>query len=221
LGAAAGNKKKGGGGGGSIVEVKPEPEPEGGIDLPLTKGAADFRMKEMRELDPAEVEAKYSQSGGGSSDSGGGDDKPNPTHEFWMTGTIDTVGVERNKKSLLQEMKGKAAFPGFRKGQVPPYAMNQVVLFAIQDALINTVKVVIGEFGLNNGGEVTIHEDVEAISRAYKAGTNITFTATVQAAYANANEAAPKEAPEAAGDGPAAAEVLSTTEAEAAVESSE
>lgn len=199
LSAAATTTTSGGAGGG--VELKPEPE--GGIELPLPKGCTDFRMKEMRELDPAEVEAKYSRSGGSTSD--GEEGPPKPTHEFWMTGMIDTFGIELNKKALLKDMKAKANFPGFRKGQVPPYAMPQVVLFSIQDALINTVKVMVEEFGLNNGGEVTIHEDVEAIARSYKAGTNITFTASVEAAYALPREAAESVA----------------SKAEAAVEASE
>jgi hypothetical protein len=193
-------------GAGGGVELKPEPE--GGTELPLNKLCPEYRVKEMRELDPAEVEAKYSEL------AADGTPKVKPTHEFWMTGVIDTYGVELNKKALLKDMKAKANFPGFRKGQVPPYAMPQVVLFSIQDALIAAVKVVIEEFGLNNGGEVTIHEDVEAIAKSYKAGVNITFTASVQAAYA-----APRK-PEESGEVDAVPSP-SAVDAEAAVESSE
>ena len=39
-----------------------------------------------------------------------------------------------------QDASKKAQFPGFRKGQIPPYAMPQMTSFALQEAITNSVR---------------------------------------------------------------------------------
>ena len=70
---------------------------------------------------------------------------------------------------------------------MPPYAQPQITQFAVQEAVIQTVEGVVEAYGLKSlkgsDGEVTVHEDVTALAKAYKTGDSIAFTATLNAAY--------------------------------------
>ena len=65
--------------------------------------------------------------------------------------------------------------------------MPQIVNFSIQEAIIKTVQAALDAFGLKalegSDGEVEVKEDVEAMSKGYKSGESLTFTATINAAY--------------------------------------
>ena len=80
----------------------------------------------------------------------------------------------------------KANFPGFRKGQVPPYAMPQIQGFAIQEGIIKTVEQAVKAYGLTSlpgsEGEVNILEDVKEMCKGYKEGMSLEFTATLNCA---------------------------------------
>ena len=73
------------------------------------------------------------------------------------------------------------------QGQVPPYAQPQITNFAVQEAIIKTVQAAVDAFGLKalegSDGEVEVKEDVQEMSKGYKTGDAISFTATVNAAY--------------------------------------
>lgn len=81
----------------------------------------------------------------------------------------------------------QANFPGFRKGQIPPYAQPQITAFAVQESLIRTVESAVDAFGLKalpgSDGEVTIQEEVEEICKGYNVGDSIPFTATLNAIF--------------------------------------
>jgi len=72
------------------------------------------------------------------------------------------------------------------QGQVPPYAQPQITQFSIQDSIIRTVESAVEAYGLKSldgsDGEVTVHEDVSAMSKGYKVGEPLSFTATLNAA---------------------------------------
>jgi hypothetical protein len=70
---------------------------------------------------------------------------------------------------------------------VPPYAQPQITQFAIQESIIKTVEAMVSAYGLQSlpgsDGQVKVHEDVAEMSKGYKTGTSIPFTATLNAAY--------------------------------------
>jgi hypothetical protein len=142
-------------------------------------------MKQMKELDEGGAGQGQGESEGGT---GEGGDGPRRKYEFWMTAVAEPGLVSSIKSEVLKDASKKAAFPGFRKGQVPPYAMPQIVLFSVQESLIKTVESALVAYGLEklegNEGQVTVHEDVDAIAKQYKAGSSIPFTATFAAAFA-------------------------------------
>lgn len=73
------------------------------------------------------------------------------------------------------------------QGQVPPYAQPQITQFAIQESIIKTVEAMVAAYGLQSlpgsDGQVQVHEDVAEMTKGYKTGTSIPFTATLNAAY--------------------------------------
>lgn len=81
----------------------------------------------------------------------------------------------------------QANFPGFRKGQVPPYAMPQITSFAIQESLIKTVEQAVAAYSLKSlpgsDGQVEILEDVQEFTKGYKDGTPLEFTATLNCVF--------------------------------------
>jgi hypothetical protein len=73
------------------------------------------------------------------------------------------------------------------QGQVPPYAMPQIMQFSIQEAIINTVQAAVDAFGLKglegDNGKVEVKEDVAEMAKGFKIGNSLLFTAVVNAAY--------------------------------------
>lgn len=57
----------------------------------------------------------------------------------------------------------------------------------MQESIIKTVQAAVDAFGLKSlegsDGEVEVKEDVQEMSKAYKTGDSLEFTATVNAAY--------------------------------------
>eukprot|EP00977_Amphora_coffeiformis_P012012 scaffold2954_cov171-Amphora_coffeaeformis.AAC.14 len=149
----------------AVVEL--EPEPEGGKELTPTTSMPGCRMKEMDEL---KLKSKLGTP-----------------YQFWMTAEVDPTLVKEIRTQVLKDASKKANFPGFRKGQVPPYAQPQITNFAIQEAIIKTVQAAVDAFGLKalegSDGEVEVKEDVQEMSKGYKTGESLSFTATVNAAY--------------------------------------
>ena len=65
--------------------------------------------------------------------------------------------------------------------------MGQINNFSIQEAIIKTVQAVVDAFGLKalegSDGEVEVKEDVAEMSKGYKPGNTLAFTATICCAY--------------------------------------
>ena len=104
-----------------------------------------------------------------------------------MTTYSDGKSIQEIRQTILKDASKKANFPGFRKGQVPPYAQPQITQFAIQESIIKKVEQMVLDFGLESisgsDGQVQVHEDVSEMTKLYKTGTSILFTATLSARY--------------------------------------
>lgn len=158
-----------------------EPEPEGGIEITPKQSMPGCRMKELQPL--SEMKS----------------DKP--AYKFWMTAIAEGALIKEIRTQILKDASKKANFPGFRKGQVPPYAQPQITQFSVQESIIKTVQAVLDAYGLQSlpgsDGEVTVHEDVVAVAKSYKIGNSIPFTATINAVYQeNKNDTPPPQSDE-------------------------
>ena len=89
----------------SLLAVALTPEPEGGEEMTAVKTMPGSRMKNMGEAD------------GVTSDQG-------TVYSFWMQASANAALIKDLNNQVLKDAKKKANFPGFRKGQVPPFAMR-------------------------------------------------------------------------------------------------
>eukprot|EP00547_Thalassionema_nitzschioides_P000020 CAMPEP_0194209144 /NCGR_PEP_ID=MMETSP0156-20130528/7370_1 /TAXON_ID=33649 /ORGANISM="Thalassionema nitzschioides, Strain L26-B" /LENGTH=177 /DNA_ID=CAMNT_0038936253 /DNA_START=233 /DNA_END=766 /DNA_ORIENTATION=- len=151
-----------------MAQVELVAEPEGGEELTASSSMEGTRVKKLEEAD------------GLKSNDG-------PVYKFWLKSLASGDLIKEYKITLLKDAKKKANFPGFRKGQVPPYAMPQITGFAIQESLIKTVEQAVAAYALKSlpgsDGQVEILEDVEELCKGYKDGTSLEFTATLNCAF--------------------------------------
>jgi Bacterial trigger factor protein (TF) len=94
----------------ALYAVELTPEPEGGEELTAVKTMPGSRMKNMGEAN------------GVTSDQG-------TVYSFWMQATANGALIKDLNTQVLKDAKRKANFPGFRKGQVPPFAMRTFICF--------------------------------------------------------------------------------------------
>ena len=89
--------------------------------------------------------------------------------------------ISKIKTQVLKDASSKAQFPGFRKGQIPPYAMPQMVMFSLQEAITNALEATISSYRLEtpkgSDGNIDVKEKVEDMAKSYKGG-DVEFTAT-------------------------------------------
>ena len=108
-------------------------------------------------------------------------------HSFWLSAVADGKKIKELRTQTEKEASKKANFPGFRKGQIPPYAQPRMTMFAIQEAVIKTCEQSLEAYGLESlegsAGEVTVKEDMQKISKGYKLGNDIPFTATYKGKF--------------------------------------
>lgn len=140
-------------------------EPDGGTELEQTQMSVDgARMKEMGPVETGDA------------------------YHFWMSAQAEADLVSSIRTQVLKDASKKANFPGFRKGQIPPYAQPQITLFAIQESIIKTVESVIAAYGLESlsgsAGQVEVLEDVKEMAKCYKKGDTVPFTAKIDCSYA-------------------------------------
>eukprot|EP00546_Thalassionema_frauenfeldii_P004622 CAMPEP_0178919674 /NCGR_PEP_ID=MMETSP0786-20121207/14575_1 /TAXON_ID=186022 /ORGANISM="Thalassionema frauenfeldii, Strain CCMP 1798" /LENGTH=178 /DNA_ID=CAMNT_0020593645 /DNA_START=240 /DNA_END=776 /DNA_ORIENTATION=- len=151
-----------------MAQVELVAEPEGGEELTASSTMEGTRMKKMEE-------AKGLKSDDGS------------VYKFWLKSVANADLIKEYKVTILKDAKKKANFPGFRKGQVPPYAMPQITSFAIQESLIKTVEQAVTAYSLKSlpgsDGQVEILEDVQEFTKGYKDGTPLEFTATLNCVF--------------------------------------
>ena len=109
--------------------------------------------------------------------------------------TPDAILTIRNK--IEREASKKAQFPGFRKGQVPPYAMAELSQFSLEEAITNTLKEVTKAYGIEaregSAGNVDVKEDIKAIGRKWKKGQAVPFTATFLGFYEDGRDDGKRE----------------------------
>lgn len=153
------------------VELKPEPE--GGDELQrVTSSLPGSRLK---NLGP-DIEGEEG------------------VYKFWLTAKADGKEIKRLRDQTEREASKKANFPGFRKGQVPPYAQPQMTGFAVQEAIIKTCEQSLEAYGLESlpgsAGEVTVHEDIKDLVKGYKLGSDVAFTASYRGKFDAAVHAA-------------------------------
>eukprot|EP00980_Cylindrotheca_fusiformis_P013648 scaffold3513_cov102-Cylindrotheca_fusiformis.AAC.9 len=148
--------------------VELTPEPEGGDVLTSLKTMEGSRMKNMGEVE-------------------GVKDEHGTVYKFWLTATAEGALVKKLNTEVLKDASKKAEFPGFRKGQIPPYAMPQIRVFSVQEGIIQTVQSAVDAYGLKSisgsNGEVQVLEDIAEIAKDYKVGDDIQFTATLNAIF--------------------------------------
>mmetsp|Transcript_12250 Transcript_12250/g.22231 ORF Transcript_12250/g.22231 Transcript_12250/m.22231 type:complete len:208 (-) Transcript_12250:200-823(-) len=106
-----------------------------------------------------------------------------PVHEFWLSSEADGTYIKEIRTQVSKDAAKKANFPGFRKGQIPPYAQPRMTMFAVQEAIVKTCEGAVSAYGLKSKGQVEVKEDVKEIADGYKMGDSVEFTAVFQAAY--------------------------------------
>jgi hypothetical protein len=156
------------------VELKPEPD--NGEELTSVKTMTGSRMKDMGEAT-------------GLTGVRTDEDADQTVYKFWLKARVEGPLIKEIHTTVLKDSAKKANFPGFRKGQVPPFAMPQIKGFAVQEGVIRTCQSAVDAYGLKsvNGsdGEVEVLEDIPEIAKSYNLPSNegIEFTAYFNAIY--------------------------------------
>merc|ERR1712071_539369 len=123
----------------------------------------------------------------GQSEKGGETEDGQPIYTFWLTSEADGSFIKEIRTKVMKDAAKNANFPGFRKGQIPPYAQPQMTMFAIQECIIKTCESAVDAYGLKSlpgsDGSVEVHEDVKQMSNGYKTGETLQFTATFKATF--------------------------------------
>eukprot|EP00559_Dactyliosolen_fragilissimus_P006000 CAMPEP_0184865782 /NCGR_PEP_ID=MMETSP0580-20130426/19052_1 /TAXON_ID=1118495 /ORGANISM="Dactyliosolen fragilissimus" /LENGTH=192 /DNA_ID=CAMNT_0027365101 /DNA_START=102 /DNA_END=680 /DNA_ORIENTATION=+ len=168
-----------------LMAVELVAEPEGGEELTAIESMPFCRVKNL-----------------------GADDEVNSedgsqVYSFWMTAEADGALIKKYRTQVEKDASKKANFPGFRKGQIPPYAQPQMTMFALQEGIIKTCEGAVSAFGLNSlsgsDGSVEVHEDVQEMAKGYKVGTNVKFTASFKATM-DLSQTEPADVDDSSGD---------------------
>ncbi|CAB9507796.1 expressed unknown protein [Seminavis robusta] len=142
-------------------ELELKPEPEGGEELTALSSMEGSRMKNLGENSKLK------------SDEGA-------VYDFWLLSVAEAGLIKEIRTQILKDAAKKANFPGFRKGQIPPYAQPQITTFAVQEAVIKTVEAGVEAYGLKalpgSDGEIEVQEDVADMAKGWKNGESLTFT---------------------------------------------
>uniref|UniRef100_A0A7S1Z771 Trigger factor ribosome-binding bacterial domain-containing protein n=1 Tax=Trieres chinensis TaxID=1514140 RepID=A0A7S1Z771_TRICV len=185
-----------------LMSVDLAPEPEGGEELTAVDTMAGSRMKVMGETETDDPNVKAEDG--------------STVYDFWLTAEADGTLIKEVRTRVSKDASRKANFPGFRKGQIPPYAQPQITNFAVQEGIINTIEAAVGAYGLKSlpgdAGSVEVLEDVTEMCKGYKTGDPLQFTATFRATYDEEKRAKV----DAGGDDVVDAEVVEEEKAEAA-----
>jgi len=187
----------------TIMDIELVTEPEGGDEVtrlvPLSddvQNSDDFviRLKDLGAVDESDEAYDLKDSLGA------------PVHNFWLTALAEGAAIQKTRNIVVRDASKKANFPGFRVGQIPPYAQPKMTQFALREVIVESCQAGIKLFGVNeiNEGQlgaVTFNEDVDAISNKYNIKTcpSVPFTANFRGTFdqeALRKEDTPKEAAE-------------------------
>lgn len=189
-GSSAKNSKKS-----PIMEIELVAEPEGGVEVIMLEefvsaeggeedGSFQIRLKDMGVIDASLDKAVYEH----------GQELGAEIHNFWLTASAEGSEISKIRTVLLKDAAKNANFPGFRKGQIPPYAQPKMTNFALRDAIVGGCEDALKKFGVlsldaettpEGLGEVTFHEDVDKISNKYNIKTcpTVPFTANFRGTF--------------------------------------
>ena len=169
-----------------IMEQELLAEPDDGEELaPLVSGGATkagytIRLKDLGPV-ADDDDAKYLESE---------EELGRVVHNFWLTAIADGNEIEKIRLDVLKQSAKNANFPGFRKGQIPPYAQPKMTNFALQEVLVSSCQEAITRFGVNeiNEGQlgaVTFNENVEELAQKYniRSFPSVPFTANFRATF--------------------------------------
>lgn len=158
---------------GAAVELVAEPE--GGEEIFPVKTFPGSRMKMMGDAEDLK----------GVRETDGDDGEEEKVYKYWLKASVEGALVQEIHATVLRESAKKANFPGFRKGQVPPFAMPQIRGFAVEESIIRTCQSAVDAYGLKSvqgsDGAVEVLEDVSEVAKSYKLGDDLEFTATLNA----------------------------------------
>eukprot|EP00594_Rhizosolenia_setigera_P012540 CAMPEP_0178964982 /NCGR_PEP_ID=MMETSP0789-20121207/16000_1 /TAXON_ID=3005 /ORGANISM="Rhizosolenia setigera, Strain CCMP 1694" /LENGTH=176 /DNA_ID=CAMNT_0020649859 /DNA_START=168 /DNA_END=698 /DNA_ORIENTATION=+ len=158
------------------MAVELEPEPVGGEEIEAIQSMANSRVKNMGPVDDDSIKGEDGST----------------VYNFWLNASVEASLVKEIRVTVEKDASRNANFPGFRKGQIPPWAQPQLTGFAVQEGIIRTCEAAVKAYGLaalkGSDGEVEVKEDVKEISKGYKMGSNIPFTATFRATIEQTEE---------------------------------
>lgn len=165
-------------------------EPEGGEEITAVKTMEGSRMKKMGEAEGLT----------GVRDDGEADEEEGTIYKYWLKARVEGPLVQEIHGTVLRESAKKANFPGFRKGQVPPFAMPQIRGFAVEESVIRTCQSAVDAYGLKSvsgsDGQVEILEDMKEVAKSYKLGDDLEFTSFFNAYEDPAVQPPPAESAE-------------------------
>lgn len=110
-----------------------------------------------------------------------GDDEA--IYEFWMSTTVPGGVTKDSMMKIEKDAAKNANFPGFKKGQIPPWAKPQLKAFCVEDAINNAILDAIESAELTaldgDDKKAEVIEDVKELTNTFKIGTPLSFTATL------------------------------------------
>jgi len=168
-----------------IMDIELVATPEGGADVtPLSGGASGdeqslndefvVRVKDMGPVEDNDAAKEYGASIGAT------------VHNFWLTALAPGDAISKTRIIVLKDASKNAQFPGFRKGQIPPYAQPKMTNFALREVIVSSCQDALVKFGVKcldkeagELGDIIFNEDVDDISKKYDIKTcpSVPYTA--------------------------------------------
>lgn len=106
-------------------------------------------------------------------------------YNYFLKMTVPGETTKEYMKEIEKDAKKNANFPGFRKGQIPPWAKPQLKSFCVETALNDGIMDAMESAKLTaldgENKKAEILEDVKELTKGFKIGTPLTFTATFSA----------------------------------------
>ena len=149
--------------GGTVIEPSSSKENPGGASSSSSSSSSTVKVMESNVLESEDGVSSY-----------------------WVRASASSQSVLDIKKKLMIASAKKANFPGFRKGQIPPYAIGRILGFAVREAVQDRMReVLLEEYNLESvkkeedaEGDITVLEDMDELIKEYKEGEDVEFTAT-------------------------------------------
>jgi len=170
-----------------VLDIELKPEPETGTDVAvLASIGADnvrsdgfvVRLKDLGEVDSDDEAYDLEEEIGAKA------------HNFWLSAIAEGEEIQKFRMALEKDATKNANFPGFRPGQIPPYAQPKMTNFALQEGIVKTCQAAILRYGVKEInidaiGAVTFNEDIEQMSSKYnyKSCPSVPFTANFRAIF--------------------------------------